>query len=234
MNSCLDFRRRLLAEPHARLPELQRHQQECQVCAEFAARLRADEALIADAVRLQVPEGLAERVMLRQALDATRRQRSRRFRFLAAAASVVLALTAALVVGLLGRPVTTEQLVMQHIRNELDHLAERRALQLTQVNAVLRPFDTEAGSSLGTVHYAGACTIRREAGAHLVIEGQRGPVTILLMPEEGVEGRFRIQDRRFSGVVIPAGDGSIAIVGEDGEPLDAVESRVERGLRIHS
>ncbi len=234
MISCLDFRRRLLADPSARDPKLLHHQHECQACGEFAARLRTDEALIANAVRLEVPEGLAERVMLRQALDATRGQRSRRFRFVALAASAVLALSAALVVGPLGRPVTTEQLVMLHIRNELDHLAERRALQLKQVNAVLRPFDTEVGASLGTVHYAGACTIRREAGAHLVIEGQRGPVTILLMPEEGVEGRFRIRDRRFSGVVIPAGGGSIAIVGEDGEPLDAIESRVERGLRIHS
>ena len=232
--NCLDYRRGLLADPSRRSAEALSHQRSCAACDAFSRQLGADESLLGEAMNVAVPEGMADRVLLRNSLEGANRIRSRRHRLLAIASSLLLALGAVLTIGLLSQPVSTEQLVVQHIRNELDHLHEQGDLRLEQVNAVLEPFDSELDAGLGTVHYAGACKIRREPGAHLVISGERGPVTILLMPEEGVRDRMPIRDERFSGVVIPTGNGSMAIVGEVDERLDVIEQRIARSLRIQS
>jgi hypothetical protein len=67
------------------------------------------------------------------------------------------------------------------------------------------------------VRYAGVCDIRRRPGAHLVLAGERGPVTVLLMPDERVSQRTAAR-RRPEGVILPVDGGSLAIVGSRGEP----------------
>jgi len=72
------------------------------------------------------------------------------------------------------------------------------------------------------VRYAGICDIRRRPGAHLVLAGERGPVTVLLMPDERVSQRAPLRTGDLEGVVLPVDGGSMAIVGSRGEPLNAL------------
>ncbi len=65
---------------------------------------------------------------------------------------------------------------------------------------------------------------------HLVIQGERGPVTILLMPEEKVSGAQLFGDDVIQGVILPVGNGSIAIVGGAGERLDEIQERVRNSV----
>jgi hypothetical protein len=79
---------------------------------------------------------------------------------------------------------------------------------------------------LGEVHYAGLCKMRRGLGAHLVLAGDHGPVTLLVMPEEAAGSSRSVSRGPWRGVILPVGAGSVAIVGPPNEPLEAIGERV--------
>ena len=86
--NCLDFRRRIGAEPRSRDPELLAHRDACKDgCAAFWQRAQRFEDDIEAAMAVPVPEGLADRILLVQATDERRRQVACRRAWMAMAAS---------------------------------------------------------------------------------------------------------------------------------------------------
>ena len=76
------------------------------------------------------------------------------------------------------------------------------------------------------ITYAQPCIINGNTVPHLVIQGQYGPITILLMPDESVSESTPIDDGIIKGVILPVGRGSIAIVGGRDEPLELIKENV--------
>ena len=146
----------------------------------------------------------------------------------ALAATVVVA--AFLGVRMFGTDVTYPSLADEIIAH-LDH--EPYALRITDkpvsdrklarvVPATVATMDHDAG----LITYAQSCVINGKKVPHLVIQGEHGPVTILLMPDEMVDGAVEIEGESINGVILPVGDGSIAIIGEDEERLDEIQESV--------
>ncbi len=76
----------------------------------------------------------------------------------------------------------------------------------------------------GLITYAQTCEINGKQTPHLVIQGERGPVTILLLPDETIESAQPLMGESFTGVLLPVGSGSIAIIAEDeGEDLERIQ-----------
>src|SRR5262245_32632970 len=63
---CLTFRRLKSSAPRDVSPEMSRHAQACEACAGFARDIDAFELRLEEAVRVQVPDGIAEAIILRQ------------------------------------------------------------------------------------------------------------------------------------------------------------------------
>ncbi len=82
----------------------------------------------------------------------------------------------------------------------------------------------ERGESLVT--YAQSCIINGKRVPHLVIQGQHGPVTILLMPEEKIAEATPLDGANVKGLILPVGDGSIAIIGDREEELETIRKEV--------
>lgn len=80
--------------------------------------------------------------------------------------------------------------------------------------------------SAGLITYAQNCVINGRDVPHLVLQGERGPVTILLMPHEEVDGPQSVTGDSMNGVILPVGNGSIAIFGERDEALDRIKKQV--------
>jgi len=78
----------------------------------------------------------------------------------------------------------------------------------------------------GLITYAQSCIINGKEVPHLVIQGKNGPVTVLLMPDEMVDGAVKIEGESINGVILPVGNGSIAIIGEEDERLDIIQESV--------
>ncbi len=80
--------------------------------------------------------------------------------------------------------------------------------------------------SAGMITYAQSCVINGHEVPHLVIQGQHGPVTILLMPEEKVSEAVDVEGEHINGVILPVGDGSIAIIGQREERLENIKAKI--------
>lgn len=200
-----------------------------------ARRLRRVQALDANLRAafdaLPLPEGLESRILLRQQL-ALRRERKRW-------AQVAFGLAASLLLGVgavlhLGLPLpwqSLEQRVVAHLYHEPHSLEPRPALPLAQVNALLARHGMQASEALGAVYYATDCPIGRRPGPHLVLAGEHKPVTVFILLGEEVPGSLPVADARFEGRIVATPAGSMAIVGERGEPLAPVEGRLRSALR---
>jgi hypothetical protein len=81
-------------------------------------------------------------------------------------------------------------------------------------------------ASPGLVTYAMTCVINGHTVPHMVIQGARGPVTILLLAEETINAAIPIEGEGVRGIVLPVGSGSIAVIGERDEPLDKIQEQV--------
>ncbi len=80
--------------------------------------------------------------------------------------------------------------------------------------------------SAGLITYAQNCKIQGKVSPHLVIQGKSGPITVILMPEVRVLNAETIEGESINGVILPVGDGSIAIIGEKDEDLAPVQNKI--------
>ena len=80
--------------------------------------------------------------------------------------------------------------------------------------------------SAGLITYVQTCKINGKLSPHLVIQGKSGPVTVILMPEERVRSAQTITGERINGVILPVGNGSIAIIGGEDEDLEPIQRRL--------
>lgn len=229
--NCLEFRHHLLTNPLQEPVGFAQHRMSCPACAREAQQARQFEQQLRTAAMIEIPEGLQARILLAQALDKPPRAGRRPWLSLAAS----LLLTIGIVGGLAYRGTTDDSdalqtAVFEHINAELQHLHENRDLQPEQLSDLFKPYGAQVQAGIGKVKYAGRCTIRRHAGIHLVIPGQRGPVTVLFMPGEYLKTRQDIHTTRFSALIVPTGYGSMAVVGDPGEALDEALNKVSQNV----
>jgi hypothetical protein len=225
--NCIDVRRLVATDPGVITSAMEDHLNRCAACRKMLEQEQEFNVQLNDAMQVPVPEGLHSRILLRQSTNERKQQR--RFTQWTALAASIAALAITLHFSfIITRPV--EAVVLTHIQDELNHLVERNDVQLDAANYVLQSIGQRLTASVGTINYAGKCKIRRnQPGAHLVLNGSKGPVTVLLMPGEKIQHRRNIRSSDFDGVIVPTQDGSIAIVGGMGESHDTLNN-IERLL----
>ncbi len=221
--NCLEFRRWIGAEPAADAPELEAHGMECMACARFRHEMRAMDALLAralvvDATLLRRPRPAAAPT----APAAT----ARRPRWLALAASVLVALTVGLVLWTGSTQPSLAREVIGHVVHEPGALAATAPVERTMLDGVLDPEGTRLRPGLGDVTFAERCVFEGRVVPHLVVRMSGGPVTVLLLRHREIEEPVRLEEQGYAGVVLPAPRGSIAIVSQDRTILDGVARQV--------
>ena len=82
----------------------------------------------------------------------------------------------------------------------------------------------------GLITYAQNCNINGNKVPHLVIQGKNGPVTVILLPDERVSKAETFEGEGINGVLIPVGDGSIAIIGDKNEDLTEIQESVTNSV----
>jgi hypothetical protein len=81
---------------------------------------------------------------------------------------------------------------------------------------------------LGPITYASSCFFRGHWVPHLVVQGQAGPIMVLLLPDEPVAAiqQVSIPEEGLTGVIVPHGRGSVALLGNSAELLAPVEKNL--------
>lgn len=200
---------------------------------------RRREALLADERRFDALLEAALRVPVEVSAGgqsaAALRPRPRWPAWAAIAASMVLA--AGLWLGLQERvPTDVSPLgaeIVAHILHEPASLAVTAStVPAQELEDVLRRGRAGLAGPVGQVSYAKLCPFRGEMVAHFVVQGEKGPVTVMLLPNEEVAGPTPIDEEGFSGTIVPLpGGGSAAIVGNADEELEIIQDRLQQAVR---
>jgi hypothetical protein len=227
--NCEEYRQALTADPA--WTDETGHAAACAGCQAYTRKLQSLNLEIARAMQIEVP-ALAMPDL--PDIDAARvttlpaRRRSWAPLWFAVAATVVLAASVSLRMS--GLFVTYDTLA-EEVLAHLDH--EPASLRVTDVPVSDDRFQRALPANVAVfdrdralVTYANPCIINGHRVPHLVIQGQHGPVTILLMPEERVAESIPLEGDSVRGMIVPVGNGSIAIIADRDEPLDPLRRNV--------
>lgn len=236
--NCEQYREAIAADPSESFDGGAQHAAECSPCTAYKSEMRALDARISAALEIDVPEltmpELPSMAGEEKVVDiASRRPLAWSTpAWVGLAASVVLAT----VIGV--RFINTTEDYGTLAEQVIAHLDfEPRSLTVTDVAvsddalySVVRPAIATVDRDLGLISYAMSCKINGREVPHLVVQGERGPVTILLMPHEMIDMPIRLDGQSIEGIIFPVGEGSIAIIGERGEPIDRVRTKVTENV----
>ena len=227
--NCLEFRRTYDIDPNCQGSAFVAHTRECDACAGFVRRASRFERCLSAAMNIKPPENLASKILVMHAFQPGLRWHKPRagalLRWLFAA-SVVVAIG---VGGLLFdqyRSVSLGHAVMVLV-DEAEHaLVPRDPVGLEDIRAALRPVGIELDDELGVVTFASPCVVRGKLAGHIVVRGEKAPISILVMPNETVSDRLTVERADLKGVLLPLSGGTIAILSAPGEELTRIESKV--------
>ena len=231
--NCIEFRRILLTDPGVVDSEFARHQRDCRDCTDAVERSAHFERRLREAVDIDVPENLASRILLKQSFEAHAEPpwwRTRRAYALAASMLLMVGLATLARTSHLEQRRLSEEFVAL-VNGAPYALAASEPVSSGDISAALEPAGLDLDGEIGDVTYAGRCLVRGKLSGHIVLQGDTAPVTIFLMNERLVSDRATIRSDHYTGVILPQGSGTIAIVSSPGEALENVEARVRSAIR---
>ncbi len=241
----LEFRRSVFTDPQNQDPEFLAAAQSSPERTALLLQLQALDARVSAAAQsVPVPSGLADRLKALEepaANDAVVENKSKARRYIAVAASLVVAIGLILSPGLItARPSASDlkfhDEVIGHVYREVARYdTKREDASIVQINSVLE----EAGGHLRNeerikqmhIKFANGCNIASNGkGAHIVLDGEKGSVSVMVVHNSPVTTTFDVNDSRFAGKIIPFGEGNLIIVGEKDEPLDKYQAMISEAF----
>jgi hypothetical protein len=230
--NCDEYKEAIAADPSAPSDEVAGHVANCESCSAYLAEMQALDDKIARALNIEVPELKIPDLPPIEDGNVTNLPFARKSKlptWIAVAASFALA--AIIGVQFIDTGPVGEYSLADEILAHIDH--EPGALRVTDVAvsderfaSVVNPSVGRMDRDVGLITYAQSCVIHGKTIPHLIIQGKEGPITLLLMPDEMVEGASIIDGEGVNGVILPVGNGSIAIIGEREENLAEIEQKV--------
>lgn len=240
------------AEPHAApSPELAEHLASCPECAQFqremvtlddnirkilelGAGTVADAQAAAGAQATQVaaaseaaPAGSVTQIAGARAM---RRRRSTNIWSGWALAASVAVVSVLAVLALRPSDTLARDLVV-HVEHESDSWSSKQPVPAPEASAILAKAGVALDMSSDKVMYAQTCPFRGHTVPHLVVSTARGPITVIVLPDEAVKHRTTFHEGGMSGVITPAPRGSIAVLAQGDENIDAVAQQIQQSVR---
>jgi hypothetical protein len=219
--NCLDFRRRVGAEPFNTDAEIGAHRQQCAACARHQDALQQMDRLLARAMQVEWP---------RRTLPVA--GVSQRWQALAASLAAAVLFAGMLWVSY-PRPTLAAE-VIDHALHEPASWSTTSPLSGEAVARVLSPDGIRLRGGAAKVSYAKRCFFDGHWVPHLVVQTDDGPVTVLLLEHRKVSQVTRIEQRGMVADVLPAAHGSIAVIGRHAAGLDAIAKAVSASLEWDS
>lgn len=225
----LEFRKRAFSNPRDTDPDFVNAARGNSTRERMLDEINAlDEHLHSALNAIEVPMGLADRLKNQSSAGVVAEPPTWR-RYGLIAASLFVAVAVSLSVIMPDRP-SAEDLALhnnlvEHLYHEEPSYAGNQQVSWAEVEQLVR----ESG---GRVHdnqiirsqhlkFANDCNFGNSiTGAHVVIQGEHGPVSVIFLRTKPVDDVMEIKDERFAGRIIPLQGGNLAVAGEKEESLD--------------
>lgn len=227
----LKFRRQAYEDPHNQDPEFVAQMQESAENQAFVAELKRLDTKLINALKVDVPEDLADKLILRQQLQQHHKQRRQTGFLVAMAASIAFIVGISFSLLRLG-PVDLAEHALAHVYHEGVALQVDQNVNFTQVNAQLASMNNLGNAKFteqpGKVYYTSYCDFQGVKSLHLVLQAEKGKVTLFIVP---IEKRMVLDntfaDGKYQGMGFEAGDAYILLVGEDKTDLSFVKDEIK-------
>jgi Protein of unknown function (DUF3379) len=212
--TCLEFRRRVGAEPFSADAEVASHRRDCPACTRHQDELRAMDGLIERALKLDPPPK-------RMNTGAGPQRRA-----YAIAAGLVAGIALGIVLLVVAPRVSIAREVIGHVLHEPGTMGLATPLAAADLAGVLDPDGVQLRPGAGEVTFAARCLFDGHVVPHLVVRTEAGPVTVLMLRHRNVAKPLRIDEQGYQGVVLGAPRGAIAVVGQGVADLETVAQKV--------
>lgn len=243
----LEFRRALLADPHAQTEEIKCAIAEDPSKKQYVEEMRSFNAKIEAAANVDVPEDLASKLILRQAMNSNadsedesavphnmKAANDSNYWQMATAACVAFVIGLMINVSALQPSGGLEAGEYALNYSYKDVQQAEQVIPMDQVNTHLASYGVQMEQEIGPVMYADSyhCNYNNVSVLRLVVEGEAGNINMYILPKDNRLGGWdEFSDDRFNGKASRYSNADMVIVGEKGEPLHTFQSRVENSMR---
>jgi hypothetical protein len=239
--NCQTYRQQCTLDPSALEQDFLSHKQGCSACAAFTEDMMRFEQTLVEAIKVEIPDGLTERILQRQSNTSTGLlvklsnlvklmlppQTSWHLRPIIALATSLL-----LLIGLflwwqadtifLKREIITYVESIQPALNGEVPPAELRGM--------FQAIGAKLTGDIGQVNFCKLLTLRDHSSAHIVLTGTKGPINVLFIRDSKMRGPQNLSHGTLNGLILSTAWGNIAIIGAPEEPLGKVVERINEGV----
>ena len=228
--NCLSVRRIIATGITDKSNEFTEHVASCPACKSFYEKQLKFNSAIKKAVEVDVPEGLAARIMVEHQLNQKKEESKKKYSWSAMAASIMLVFAVATVTTLQSPPAIAG-VILEHVHDEMWILEDKGHVTIESINQLLKPHGVRADENIGYATHAGNCIIQDKLGVHIVFAGENAPVTLILFPEPLDRSKtVKIGDEIFKGVLMNTKKGTLALVSEDQASLEKFADQLKTSL----
>lgn len=229
----LEFRRTVYADPHTEDADVNQSASESPSKQAFLDEMKTFDDNLTKALKVPVPENMAERLILRQSLESHHAERKRTRVHIALAASVAFAIgISAQVFFLPGASGDIGSYSLAHVNHGIDHLySAHEDNSVADVNLKLARFGGKFGQNMGKAVFSNYCNFNGVLSLHLIYDSAEGRVSVFVTPANA-EFEFveEFGDERFVGRAMAFQKAHITVVGDKDKPLAGFVKKVEDNI----
>ncbi|MFT4799586.1 MAG: tRNA pseudouridine-54 N-methylase [bacterium] len=211
--NCIEFRHLILADPYAKPSKAEAHLATCAQCTRFKQEILNLDSDIEKALSVEVPEGLAARILLNQSLKQTRRQPPRWAQFAIAASFLAAAIFGATLLSVQESGNGTDAL-LAHASHQSHEFIDGDHQPISNEDLEVMMAQLHITASLDNVVYAAICPIDGKNAVHLVIKDGDDQYTVMLVPEHSPSKMYTVDDKLWRGYISPHPAGALAVLAE--------------------
>jgi hypothetical protein len=223
----LEFRRRIMSDPKDRDTNI-------------VAAINSNDSQIAKAMNVDVPEGLADKILFNNSAQIENNVVRPNFARRAMAMAASIAFVAGLLVGQINwgnivvspAQASLAETALSHVEHEKPFLADLdEQATNSQINAKMAPFEYKFGKEFPYhVYYLNHCGFGESNAVHILFRGEKGKVTMFLTKTATQEVSDFNKDG-MTGVIVPVGDSSMIVVGDEGEDVSKISQVLQKIIK---
>ncbi len=229
------FRRSIYADPNTTDPDVNAAKNADPTRQKFAQEIEQLDQKIFQALNVDVPIGLSEKLILRQSLASHQQQKKSGRIKLALAASVAFAVGITVNHFQFSHAYTTiGDYAIAHTRYESNHFSndDEATVTLASLNKKMASFNGSFSGEFGELMMADFCRFDGMKSLHLIFKGVNSPVNIYVVPEnEHLAISKKFANEAFNGVVNNFKNSHIIVVGDKKESLKDWQKKINDNIQ---
>ncbi|WP_303843760.1 DUF3379 family protein [Aeromonas sobria] len=251
----LEFRRNAMIQPNDQQPDFLETADASQANRHYLDEMKQFDRTLKRAMQVDVPAGLAERILLKQAmlqdtpddnihplnrattLASDRTQSPWRQIAMAASVAFLLGMSTRWISLPEATPTARSlaQVAMAHVYDEAPFIqGTDERVNLHSINSKMEKYGATLSEMNGlNVTYANHCSFYQGPALHMVIQGKMGPITLFLVPKHVplTLQQASFEDGTLKGEIVQLKGANMVLIGEMKELLDPVATALQSRLQ---